>query len=56
MALERCSAEKSELNRGQLLWQGSVFTSELVFEETLIQTIATLAARKHKKYGIFVSY
>jgi hypothetical protein len=56
MALERCSAEKSELNRGQLLWQGSVFTSELAFEETLIQMIATLAASKHKKHGIFVSY
>jgi len=34
-----------------LLWQGSVFTSELAFEELLIQMIATLAASKHKNTG-----
>ena len=33
------------------MWQGSVFTSELAFEELLIQMIATLAAGKHKNTG-----
>jgi hypothetical protein len=33
MALERCSAEMSELKSGQLLWDRSIFTSELARQD-----------------------